>query len=64
MAMNGSTPKTVRSIWIVSDFSDDLQVVRLDAKRITAPPVILWPEIVMHADVPQVVRELLVSRLG
>jgi hypothetical protein len=44
--------------------SDDLQNVRLDAKLIAAPPVMLWSEIVIHADLPQDVRELLVSHLG
>lgn len=44
--------------------SDDLQAVRLDPPLIAAPPLELWPEVVVRTGIPDDVREELVAALG
>lgn len=43
--------------------SDDLQNVQLDPALIAGPPLELWPEIITRADLPDDVREVLVSQM-
>ena len=43
--------------------SDDLQLIHLEPSLIAAPPLELWPEIIMRAEIPDDVREELVSQL-
>jgi len=42
---------------------DDLQNVCLDPSLIAAPPLELWPKIILHAEIPDDVREELVRQL-
>ncbi|MBG7608478.1 MAG: hypothetical protein IZT59_10675 [Verrucomicrobia bacterium] len=41
--------------------NDDLQVVRLDPSIVAEPPLELWPEIITRAEIPDDVREELVT---
>jgi len=42
---------------------DDLQVVRLDPTLIAEPPLELWPEIITRTEIPDDVREELITKL-
>jgi predicted nucleotidyltransferase len=47
----------------VPHLADDLDMVSLAADLIAAPPVELWPEVLVRVDVPDDVEQLLLARL-